>query len=176
MGEEIKDEVIVDNGGTTVATVNAEEVKDVDNQIPYERFKQKVDEANALKVKLAKIEADEVKKEELRLKEKEDYKTLYEQAQEQVRQQQEIAIDAKKDTLLIQAGYSQEQTELLRKLITGTSDEELKISIETVKESFPVEVKRDYVDLGLGNGRRTEVKPKGGEGFGKSLYQRVMNK
>lgn len=176
MGEELKDEVIIDEETTTVAPEKAGETKDVDNQIPYERFKQKVDEANALKDKLAEFEKAKAEEEEQRLKEKEDYKSLYEQAQEQVKQQQAIALDAKKDALLIHAGYSQEQAGLLRKLVEGSSDDELEESIKSIKETFPTEIRKDYVDLGLGNGRRTEIESKNGEGLGKSLYQRVMGK
>src|SRR5690625_1526247 len=49
-------------------------------RIPYERFKQKVDEVNELREKLTQIEEEQAKAKRQELEEQERYKELYEQA------------------------------------------------------------------------------------------------
>src|SRR5690625_2140401 len=99
MSEEIKNETQtnIDEGqaqaNPTDESLKTEETKEenVDNQrIPYERFKAKVDEANALKEKLAEIERQQEEAKRKELEETEQYKELYEQAikeKEQARQE-----------------------------------------------------------------------------------------
>ena len=155
-------------------TQNTDEPESVDNHIPYDRFKQKVDEANALKKKLAEIEAEQEAEKQQKLKEKEDYKTLYEEAQNQIKAQQEDALNAKKDLLLIQAGYESDKIKLLRKLVEGETDEELTQSIEILKETFPVEAKKTYVDPGLGNGAKSKPKQVDGEDVGRNMFESLL--
>src|SRR5690625_1320676 len=92
MSEEIKNELnnenktnIDDTANSSDETKNTEEqTQEVDNKIPYDRFKAKVDEANALKEKLAEIEKANEEAERKKLEEQNEYKKLYEQAQEQL--------------------------------------------------------------------------------------------
>ena len=79
MADEIKNEVEtnIDEATSTDESLNTEEQKEVDNQrIPYDRFKAKVDEANALKEKLAEIERQQEEAKRKELEETEQYKEL----------------------------------------------------------------------------------------------------
>src|SRR5690625_3659534 len=95
----------------------------VDKKIPYDRFKAKVDEDNALKEKLAEYERTQAEKERKELEEREEYKTLYEQAVQQAEEAKQEAIAVKKSALLTNAGYSEEQVRLLAKLVVVQDDE-----------------------------------------------------
>src|SRR5690625_1393764 len=118
MADEIKNEeqTNIDEGKETNPTDESlsteEQTKEsVDNQrIPYERFKAKVDEANALKEKLAEIEREQEEAKRKELEEQNEYKTLYEQAVQEKEQAKQEAMNLRKQTLLSQAGYDSEQT------------------------------------------------------------------
>src|SRR5690606_33314730 len=100
MSEEIKNEeqMNIDETNPTDESLKTEETKEenVDNKIPYDRFKAKVDEANALKEKLAKIEKAQEEAKRKELEQQNEYKTLYEQAQEQLAQFKADALNARK--------------------------------------------------------------------------------
>src|SRR5699024_10364013 len=148
--DEIKNEqeTNIDEGkelDATDASLNTEEQKEVDNQrIPYDRFKAKVDEANALKEKLAEIERqqEEVKRKEL--EETEQYKELYEQAMKEKEQARQEALAIRKQALLSQAGYDSEQSKLLVKLVEGDDEESIAESIKQIQSTVPV--KDNYAD------------------------------
>src|SRR5699024_11234874 len=84
----------------TDASLNTEEQSEQDGKggddrrIPYERFKQKVDEANALKEKLAEIEREQAEAEKAELEAQNKYKELYEQDLQEKEQaeQEEISM------------------------------------------------------------------------------------
>src|SRR5690625_1513230 len=80
------------------ASQNAEEkmADKVDKNIPYARFKEKVDEANALKEKLAKIEQEQAEAKRMELEEQENYKALYEQAMADVEAAKTQVLQTKK--------------------------------------------------------------------------------
>src|SRR5690606_20714199 len=132
MSEEIKDEIQTNIDETAAATQKPEN-KDVDNKVPYDRFKAKVDEANALKDELAKLQTAREAEEQAKLVEQNEFKTLYEQAQEQLATIKADALNAKKDSLLAQAGYTSEQIGLLRNTVVGDTDEEIAQAIEGLK-------------------------------------------
>ena len=142
-----------------------------DNKIPYDRFKQKVDEVNALKEQLDAIEAKQREAEQKKLEEQEEYKTLYEQAQQTIAQQKEEALNNKKDSLLAQAGYGEDQKAMLRKLVEGESDEEITESIEALKQTFPTT--KPYADPSPGNSARSMPEKKDKDDLGRSLYARI---
>src|SRR5690625_5988563 len=121
MADEIKNEVEMNIEETTPTdeSLKTEEPKDVDNKIPYDRFKAKVDEANALKEKLAEIERQQEEAKRKELEEQNEYKTLYEQAVQEKEQAKQEALNLRKQTLLSQAGYDNEQSKLLVKLEIG---------------------------------------------------------
>src|SRR5690625_3200805 len=142
MADEIKNEVEtnIDEATSTDESLNTEEQKEVDNQrIPYDRFKAKVDEANALKEKLAEIERQQEEAKRKELEEQNEYKTLYEQALEQAEQAKQEALATKKSALLAQAGYGEEQTKLLAKLVEGETDEEISESIKLLQATIPAQ-------------------------------------
>lgn len=175
MSEEIKNEQShqtkqVDNQSPAEA-----EKPQVDNKIPYERFKQKVDEVNELKRKLAEIEKERDEAERKKLEEQNEYKALYEKAQAELEKIKMSALDAKKDALLAQAGYTSEQIERYRKYLTGETDEELKESLKVLMTDIPPK-KVAYVDPSVGNTEKQQPKPKDSTDIGRSLFKRLKEK
>lgn len=154
-------------------TETDEEIKKVDTKIPYERFKAKVDEVNALKKELDNIKKQQEAQETKELEEQQKYKELYEQSLQKLEQMKGDALNTVKDALLVQAGYSQDQTELLRKLVTGETDGEIKQSIEELKKTIPVAP--TYADPSPMNGQRETPKAVDGEEEGRSRFQRLLD-
>src|SRR5690625_4234966 len=93
----------------TEEQVERTEKEGEDKRIPYDRFKQKVDEVNKLKEKLAQIEQEQAKAKRQELEEQERYKELYEQALQEKEQARQEALSLRKMGELRQAGYSEEQ-------------------------------------------------------------------
>src|SRR5690625_823073 len=181
MTEENKNETIneeetnIDEATSTDESLNTEEQKEVDNQrIPYDRFKAKVDEANALKEKLAEIERQQEEAKRKELEETEQYKELYEQALKQAEQAKQEALNIKKNALLTQAGYKQEQAKLLIRLVEGDDEQDISESLDKLKTTFPV--KEKYVDPSPLNGGRDSVKTVGADEVGVSAFERIKNK
>src|SRR5690625_459683 len=177
MADEIKNEVEtnIDEATSTDESLNTEEQKEVDNQrIPYDRFKAKVDEANALKEKLAEIERQQEEAKRKELEEQNEYKTLYEQAVQEKEQAKQEALNLRKQTLLTQAGYSDEQSELLVKLIEGDDEESITESIKQIQSTVPV--KDDYADPSAFNGAKAKPKTVDAEELGRSAVSRVLHK
>src|SRR5690625_237925 len=165
MSEEIKneEETNIDEKNPTDESLNTGESKEtnVDNKIPYERFKAKVDEANALKEKLAEIERQQEEAKRKELEETEQYKELYEQALKQAEQAKQEALATKKSAMLAQAGYDDEQTKLLTKLVEGETDEEISESIKLLKATIPT--KDNYGDPSAFNGAKEKPETVGPE-------------
>ena len=178
MSEELINEerTNIDETNPTDESLTTEEQKqeNVDTKIPYDRFKAKVDEANALKEKLAKFEEAQTEKERKELEEKEEYKTLYEKALQQAETAKQEALTIKKDALLTQAGYSQEQTQLLAKLVEGESDEDIAESIKLLKATIPAQ--DDYADPSLLNGQKEKPETVGADEIGAKMFERIKNK
>ena len=181
MADEIKQEQGVDelnNIDETTPTdesLKTEEPKDVDSKhIPYDRFKQKVDEANALKEKLAEIERKQEEDKRKELEEQNEYKTLYEQAKKDAEQAEQEALNVKKDALLTQAGYSQEQAKLLVKLVDGEDDEEISESIKQLRAAIPAQ--DNYADPSAMNGKKDKPKTVDAEEVGRNAVSRVLHK
>src|SRR5699024_4012337 len=177
MADEIKKEVEtnIDEATSTDESLNTEEQKEVDNQrIPYDRFKAKVDEANAVKEKLAEIERQQEEAKRKELEESEQYKELYKQALETIEQQKEDALNAQKVTLLAGAGYDEEQTEKLLKLVEGETEDDIKASIEELKETFPAKAAPTYVDPSMGNGKRSTPESVDGEDVGRNMFESLL--
>ena len=161
-----------DEAVTSDETKNTEEQEQqVDNRIPYDRFKSKVDEVNALKEKLGQIEREQEEANRKKLEEQNEYKQLYEQAKETIEQQKEDALNAKKTSLLSQAGYNEEQIIKLSKLVDGEDDEAIKRSIEELKTTFPT---KKYVDPSLGNNQRGKPAKTDGEELGRNMFESLF--
>ncbi|MFU8688470.1 hypothetical protein ACNA6I_01430 [Rossellomorea sp. FS2] len=147
----------------------------VENKIPYDRFKEKVDEANELKRKLAEIEEERAKKEREELESQNNYKQLYDTLladTEKLKAQAEAAtLEKAKTDLLVQAGYTGEQLDRVRKYLQGTDEASLKASLDEVKADIPP--KSVGVDPSAGNTPNHPPKQKDPADTGRSLYQRL---
>ena len=181
MAEENKQEQLneeqtnIDESNPTDESLKTDEPKEVDSKhIPYDRFKAKVDEANALKEKLAEIERANEEAARKKLEEQNEYKKLYEQAQEQAEQAKQEALATKKSAQLAQAGYSEEQTKLLTKLVEGETDEEISESIKLLKTTIPAQ--DNYGDPSAFNGAKAKPEPTDKTEIGAKAFERIKNK
>lgn len=174
--EETKQDEYIE-GGTDGAN-SSDETQNTEEQnagkIPYDRFKEKVDEVNALKDKVKEFEDAQRQKEKQDLEDKEEYKTLYKQALNEIESMKTARLNDKKESLLTKAGYNDEQIAKLAKLVEGETDEDIGASIETLKETFPTPPK--YVDPSVDNAHRQKPESKDNHDLGKSLYERFRNK
>lgn len=192
MGEEIKqtnEEVFLDGKKIgDVVEANIDDIKDGINssdgtvnteeqgagKIPYDRFKEKVDEVNALKQQVADFEKAQEVAAKQELEDKEEYKTLYQQALNDIEAMKESSLNIKKESLLSKAGYNDEQIAKLSKLVEGESDEDINTSIESLKETFPTQPK--YVDPSVDNAHRQKPETKDNHDLGRSLFDRIKRK
>jgi uncharacterized phage infection (PIP) family protein YhgE len=151
------------------------DTNEVDNKIPYDRFKQKVDEVNELKRKLAEIEKAKEEAERKKLEEQNEFKKLYEQAQAELDAIKAEAANAKleslKTNLLVDAGYTGEQLARVRKYITGASEDEIKSSLEELKQDIPP--KTGGVDPSVNNPQRQQPQTKDLADEGRAIYERL---
>src|SRR5690625_2643381 len=145
-----------------------------DKRIPYERFKQKVDEVNQLKEKLAQIEEEQAQAKRQELEEQERYKELYEQALQEKEEARQEALSLRKMGELRQAGYSEEQAKLLVKLVDSGDEEVIKSSIEQIKATVPIT--DNYADPSTFNGRAAKPKTVDAEELGRNAVSRVLHK
>jgi tyrosyl-tRNA synthetase len=147
----------------------------VDNKIPYDRFKQKVDEANEYKRRLAEIETHQAEAERKQLEEQNEFKSLYEKTQaelDKIRTEAEtVKIESLKTSLLVNAGYTGEQLERVRKYIVGADEEALKTSLEELKQDIPP--KSGGVDPSVNNPQRQQPQQKDLADEGRSIYERL---
>jgi hypothetical protein len=116
-----------------------------------------------------------------RLEEEGEYKELADKRQKEIERLQAIVdeqkterINAKKETALIQAGYSAEQVELLSKTLTGETDEELAEEVKKLTDTIPT--KPIYADPSSGNGAKDKPKKTDLNQKGKSMFQRLKEK
>lgn len=165
----------IDESTSTDGSQNTDEQKGGGaTTIPYDRFKQKVDEANALKEKLAEFESAQAESERKKLEEQNEYKTLYEQALEQADQAKQEALSTKKNALLTRAGYGEKQTNHLLKLVSGDTDEEIAESIAELQKAFPLQ--DDYGDPGAFNGAKAKPETVDAEEVGRTAISKVLHK
>src|SRR5690625_3288863 len=164
----------IDETDSSDETQNTDEETKVDNPIPYDRFKAKVDEANALKEKLAEIERQQEEAKRKELEETEQYKELYEQAIKEKEQARQEALAIRKQALLTQAGYDNEQSKLLVKLVEGDDEESIAESIKQIQSTVPV--KDNFGDPSAFNGAKAKPKTVDAEELGRSAVSRVLHK
>src|SRR5699024_846584 len=158
---------------STDESLKTDEPKEVDSKhIPYDRFKAKVDEANALKEKLAEFEEAKAEAERKKLEEQNEYKTLYEQALQQAEQAKAEALGTKKSALLSAVGYSEEQVGLLTKLVEGETDEEIAESIKHLQAAIPAQDK--YGDPSAFNAEKAKPKPRDAYTIGRKVVSIVL--
>lgn len=112
--------------------------------------------------------------EQKRLKDNEEYKELADKLQAQLDALNEDAQKAKKEALLVKAGYTDEQVDKYLKYVEGATDEELLASLDALKADIPPKVK--YADPSAGNGAKQEPKKTDLHDKGVSMYQRLKAK
>src|SRR5690625_5677918 len=97
-GKEIAKTITTDESLNTAEKMEQEDKREggEDKRIPYERFKQKVDEDKALKEKLAEIEREKAEAEKAELEAQNKYKELYEQALQEKEQALQEALELRK--------------------------------------------------------------------------------
>lgn len=133
------------------------------------REKQKAEKA----VEEAKAEA-----ERKRLEESNEFKALYEQSQARIAeieaQAKAAELLAKKQSLLLEAGYPADKLADVLGFITGDDEETVKASVERFKSVAPPTPA--YVDPAAGGGGRQQPEQKDGTELGKAMYERIKNK
>lgn len=122
----------------------------------------------------AKKQAEEEAKQK-RLEEQEEWKELAQSLQAQIDEHKTKSIESTKQTKLISAGYSEEQAELLHKLVDGETDEDITASVEELKKTVPVN-KKEYVDPSENNGRSPGRKKTDKTEVGTSAWDRIKGK
>lgn len=111
-----------------------------------------------------------------RLEDNQEYKSLADQYKEELEQLKEDArkaeIASKRTSLLLKAGYNEDQIERYGKYVEGETEDEMKAAVELLKQDVPPTPK--YVDpQGAGNSQRQQPKPTDKEDKGRSIYQRL---
>lgn len=119
------------------------------------------------------LEAERLAAERKRLEDEQKYKDLYESLQKDLEAQRATALQAKKESLLAKAGYSDEQAKTLTKLLEGENDDDLTASLENVKTLFPPTKEKPYGDPNPGNGGKQTPKKTNLEDKGKAQYERL---
>lgn len=130
-----------------------------EQKIPYERFKQKVAEANALKEKLAEFERQQAEAETKRLEEANEFKALYE-AEKSARESIEAERQSEKLTqiklnALREAGYDADKVERLAKYISGDDEASVLASVEEFAQDNPA--KPQPADPAVNGGTRQQA-------------------
>ena len=133
------------------------------------REKQKADKA----IEEAKAEA-----ERKRLEESNEFKALYE-AEKASREQIELQmrnneLHAKKQSLLLEAGYPADKLADVLGFITGDDEETVKASVERFKSVAPPTPA--YVDPAAGGSGRQQPEQKDGTEIGKAMYERIKHR
>lgn len=123
------------------------------------------------------VEDAKAEAERKRLEEEAEFKTLYEQSQARIAEIEAQAkaseLTAKKQSLLLEAGYTAEKLADVSGFITGDDEESLKASIERFKAVAPP---KTYVDPQSGAGNRKQPDQKDGTEIGKEMYERIKHR
>lgn len=129
-------------------------------------------ERTAQEKKLADEKAEAERK---RLEENQEFKSLADQYKAELEKLKEDAQlaekNSKRTTLLMKAGYNEEQIERYSKFVDGDDDAAMEAAVEQLKKDIPPTPK--YVDPNAGNSSRQTPAPKDKEEKGRSLFQRL---
>lgn len=131
------------------------------------------------KQKAEKEKADlQAEAERKRLEEESEFKTLYEQSQARIAEiesQAKVAeLNAKKQSLLLEAGYTADKLADLLDFVTGDDEEGVKASVEKLVRVAPP--KAPPVDPAVNGGNRQQPEQQDGTELGKAMYERIKNK
>lgn len=122
--------------------------------------------------------AEQARKEAERkaLEEQGNYKEMYKQLQKDLAEKDKAVLEIKKETLLLGAGYTQEQVDRYKKYVNGTTEEELATALEVLKADIPPNAS-NYVDPATqGNGQRQQQQQQDPTEYGKNLFKKLKEK
>jgi hypothetical protein len=133
--------------------------KGADKTFTQEEVDKLIKERLVREKRKAEEKAEEARKEAEKkaLIENEKYKELYETLQQDLAEQKAVALTAKRDALLAQAGYDADQIKRYAKFVEGANEEELVASIEELKVDLPPKV-QGFVNPSV-NPRKQDPKP-----------------
>src|SRR5690625_3689558 len=120
------------------------------------------------------VKAAEAEAERKRRKQQNDYKTRYGEAKEEVEQAKQQVLGIKNSAVLTHAGYSEEQAQLLVKLVEGNDDEAIAESINFLKATVPTQ--DNYADPSAFNGAKDKPVVTDNEEVGRNAVSRVLHK
>lgn len=113
-----------------------------------------------------------------RLEEEAEFKTLYEQSQARIAEIEARAkageLAAKKQSLLLEAGYPADKLADVLGFITGDDEDAIVASVERFKSVAPPVPA--YVDPATGAGGRQQPEQKDGTEVSKSMYDRIKHR
>lgn len=118
--------------------------------------------------------AEEARKEAERkaLEDQGKYKEMYEALQKDLAAKDAQVVEVRKQSLLLAAGYTQEQVDRFIKYLVGATDDEINISLETLKADIPPT--GNYVDpSNKGNQQRQQQDQKDPYEYGKDVFARL---
>lgn len=107
------------------------------------------------------------------LEEQGKYKDMYEQLQKDLDAQKVANLEAKKEAMLLGAGYTKEQADRYKKYLAGSDEVELGTALEALKADIPPNA-TNYVDpANAGNGQKQGGKQEDPAEYGKSVFARL---
>lgn len=141
------------------------------NQMIQERLKREREKQEE------KLAAEKAEAERKRLEENQEFKSLADQYKAELDKAKEDArlaeLNSKRTTLLVKAGYNEEQVLRYGKFVEGETDEELEAAVEQLKKDVPPTPA--YVDPSANNSSRPKTPAKDKEEKGRSAYQRLKD-
>ena len=143
-------------------------------KIPYERFKEKVDETNELRRKLQAFEDAQAAAASAELLAQGKYQEIAADLQKQLDAAKADALSLTKNSLLVKEGYSDEQIARYSKFVVGTNEAELQKSLDELKADVPP--KKAYADPSSTNPPKTVPAQKDLKTKGEEAYARLKAK
>lgn len=163
-GDEPEDKTDREGEEKTVTMTQEEINKMISDRLARERNKQEEEKQK---------ERDEAERK--RLAENEEYKELAEKLQNQIDSQKAETMNAKKESALTQAGYTEDQITYLMDTVKGESDDDIQNSVEELAEVFTPK-KKSYTDPNPGNVVKNTPENKNAEEIGHSAFERIKGK
>lgn len=165
--EEVKDKNTTEGEPENNAESKTFTQEDIDRIV-----KERLDREKAKREKAVQKEREEAERK--RLEEEGKYKEIAESLQAKLDAIQGDALKAKKEALLVKAGYTEDQVAKYLKYVDGSTDEELAQAVEALRADVPP--KPRFADPGVGNGAKQEPKKTDLQEKGKTMYQRLKEK
>ena len=143
-------------------------------KIPYERFKEKVDETNELRRQLQAFTDAQAAAASAELLAQGKYQEIAADLQKQLDAAKADALSLTKNSLLVKEGYSDEQIARYSKFVVGTNEAELQKSLDELKADVPP--KKAYADPSSTNPPKTVPAQKDLKTKGEEAYARLKAK